>query len=176
MLSVGAVQFRKDFPGPVDEVAAKFGCQGETITRWRTARRLPGAEQRVRIHKAGGPDPEDWNTPYKGKADGEDFKSTPGEATPEQALSAADVLYQSVVNIQRQIDSGNYAPEENLKKASEAARILVALGKITGATLSSERQILNSPPWKALVARLTDALADHPAALDAVIASFDPTS
>ncbi len=169
MLTVGAVQFRDKFPGSAEDVGALLGYGHQAVTSWRTGKRRPGVDGRRAIQNAGGPDPEAWNTPYQ--------KPDPVESTDEvdtdKVISAAQGLYDSISQTQVLINASD-DPRERLKMTSESARILASLGKITGASLTNERQIINSPPWKDLAARVLDAAANDPATLALIITALDP--
>lgn len=138
---------------------------------WRSGTRTPADEKQIAIHKAGGPHPSAWSEPaVQGGAATYGLGATPqaGAATPDAVITLADEELARVREFAKQLDAEPLPVRERVMLHSKLSDMIVALGKLTGASITNERQVVMSPPFSILMRELAEALSPWPDAMRAV--------
>jgi transcriptional regulator with XRE-family HTH domain len=159
------------------EWARLLGVTPAAVCRWRSGQAKPTAELRTRIHSAGGPSPKAWDqvagTPPPTKKKGAP-KRAPQKATPQTVIEEADRWLAELQDFRDELPSLISDAKGRASLLANAAKTLAVLGKLTGVGLSiSERQILDSPNWRLIEARIIEALKPWPDALRALGKALD---
>jgi hypothetical protein len=175
MRSKGAVIFAECFPGPVAELAGRFGVAAATISAWRGGSKLPSLEKRKEIRTAGGPVEELWTQSHDRQVDRLLAASAPTQdpaATPESAVSIAAAHQAHCLALQERLrQEGPHLPiKEQITLAEKLGGMILDLGKLTGAGIVNQRQIVESPYFAQLLNDMMGALTPWPDALRAVAA------
>lgn len=143
---------------------AGYATTPRAVESWRQGSRVPQEEAAKRaIEKACGIAPIDWDT--LGSAGAPRTPRDPSEprerATPEAVQELADEL---MAEARRQLDEirdteGADEGGVRARKTSSLAATVVDLGRLTGATMVNERQIVRSGAWRRLLSLIDEALA-----------------
>lgn len=163
--------------GSVDELARRFN-DGKTraVRTWLNGESTPAPAKQREIEDGGGPPCSWWKEtvgPAEPTAPAPAAVVVAGAATPAAVASEADGLLADVQRLRKWVseqEGGDTA--EQIRHLGELSRMLTALSKLRG-VLMSERQILESPHWLTLEARIIDALSPWPDALRAMADTLD---
>jgi hypothetical protein len=93
-----------------------------------------------------------------------------GSATPEAVVTLADEELARVREFARQLDAEPLPVRERVMLHSKLSDMIVSLGKLTGASITNERQVVMSPPFSILMREIAEALAPWPEAARALAA------
>jgi hypothetical protein len=167
MKSRGSVEF-KAMGVKLQEWERRFKTKDKrvavsTIGHWQTGERTPREEIQELIHSEwNGPHPDAW---LEILPEAPELPEVPLEdATPERVGAATARLLQSVRQLQQELEiskDGGEGLGARARIAGELAGILGKLGAMTGTKLT-ERQILESPQLKVIVATIGEALEPWP--------------
>ena len=144
------------------------------MSAFKTGKRTPSPEARQQIHAAVGIPPEAWDQPAPTEApDPPDAPSKHPRATPEAVQAQADELLADVHALRARVMREDMDPATQARAMGNIADTLSALGKLTGQSYLSERQVLLSPAFRNLVELILGVLKDHPIALRAMADFFE---
>lgn len=163
----GGRQF-KAMPGTAREKARRYGVSDATASRWISGGLVPSPRVRRRIFEDGGPEPGAWDVLIAPPERPIPVPVVEGAASPEATRAVADRLQAVVARILEGLAGADQDPDLLLRDAEKAAGILTQLGKLTGATVLNERQILASPAWRRVEDSVVTALEPWPDAITAV--------
>lgn len=164
--------------GTQAELAERFGVARFTLVRWLNGTSVPNPKTRRAIEDAGGPPARDWDELVPESAPPEAVTSphrpSPGassdtDATAETTRAQANRFYRIVEAELEALETDmDLEAGKRLSRIESLAGVVVQLGKLTGAAGLDERKIVASPAWRRITARIADALAPWPEALEAV--------
>jgi len=174
--SQGSVEFSKD-PRSGVEWSALLGATTASISRWKAGLVRPSADLRAKIHHAGGPDPKAWDqvvgTPPTPKRIKKRSKKRT-KATAAAVINEADLWLAELQDFRDELPTLVTDAAKRASLLANAAKTLAVLGKLTGVGLSvSNRQILDSPNWRIIEAKILAALRPWPDAMRAVSKALD---
>jgi transcriptional regulator with XRE-family HTH domain len=182
--SYGSEQFRK-LPVTAAKKCLALGVTLGTISKWENGLMAPRGEMRDRIAQEwpeNAPAPELWDELLDGPSvapGASEPRVVPAPeleaATPASVTREADEWLREVKRLRQELSSMGDAAER-ARLMGSAASILATLGKLTGVNLSvSERQIMASPHWQAIMSVVTLSLEPWPEAARAVQAALEST-
>lgn len=156
------------------EWAALLSTSEANVSRWRAGKFKPGAAVRQLIAANGGPAPDAWDEsptaaplatparpsrPTKAKPPPPKPRRKPRKATASAVITEADHWLAELEAFRAELPSLVSDARSRANLIANAAKTLHVLGKLTGVGLSiSPRQILDSPNWRLIEARIIEAL------------------
>ena len=187
MKSRGSFEFNQDHRTGV-EWSALLKTAEANVSRWRAGKIRPNAETRKRIHAHGGPEPRAWDEvvgapstpqptrPYARQPKHQPTppppkkRRKPRKATTAAVIAEADLWLAELEAFRNELPNLVTDAARRAGLLANAAKTLLAIGKLTGVGLAlSQRQILDSPNWRLIEAQIIEALKPFgPDALRAV--------
>jgi predicted nucleic acid-binding Zn ribbon protein len=174
--SQGSIEFSKH-PRSGVEWASLLGVTTASASRWKAGLVRPSAKLRQLIHANGGPDPKTWDqvvgaaAPTKRKLK---TKKKRVKATAAAVIDEADLWLAELQDFRNELPTLVSDAKGRASLLANVAKTLLVLGKITGVGLNiSPRQILDSPNWRLIEAKIIQALRPWPDALRAVAKALD---
>lgn len=180
MKSKGSYLFNIQVSGKQAEWARTHGFAQSQVNRWALGLITPTMASRTKIHAAGGPDPLLWDEPIAPGATPAPKATAPrkprdpeARATPEGVRSLADAAFGQAQALQDELEADGADLEARIRMAERLGSLIASLGKLTGAAVLNERQILMSPAFKRIVSVMLEALQPWPDAMRAVAAALE---
>lgn len=177
MRSRWSVAFSK-MSGSLRDWSDRTGHSVQSISAWRCGDRRPNDAVLQKIEDMGGP-PKDWiDEPIAPPGIRQLTKASPppAEATSDDTASEAAKLLGHIRDLEGALRDPEQIGEMDLPQrircTTQLAQTIVSLGAITGIKLT-ERMILSSPLWGALLERILAALTPWPDALRAVAKTLE---
>ena len=173
MRSKGSQAFTIAFPGDPVSVGDRFGVAERTVMSWRTGTRSPADDKRRAIHAAGGPAPSAWDEPADlgaGAVFGLTAAPVAGSATPEAVVTLADEELARVREFASALEREALPVRDRVMLHAKLSDMIIGLGKLTGASIVNERQVVMSPVFGNLMREAAQALAPWPEACRALAA------
>lgn len=167
-------------------IAEKVGVDASAVNRWISGAKKPGPASRAKLSEHYGIASELWDTSAKSaKAQtkvpaGKALPLTPPAPAPLTDAEAAGGAWEMAKSLQRDIktqldelflEGSNWAKAERAQVSSRLATAINVLAKLTG-QYDLERRFFDLPSWRMVERELEAALADHPAAAEAVRVRF----
>jgi len=164
-------------PGSVRDKAIKFnGGKTAAVYSWIRGEYAPAEAKQFEIEDAGGPPATWWDEPDAAldasSAVAAAVAPVSGSASPAGIASEADMMLADVQTLRQHVSGLEGDPAEKIRNLEKLSSMLVALSKMRG-VLMSERQILSSPHWSAVEARILEALEPWPDAMRAVATELE---
>jgi len=190
MVSQGSIEFA-GLSRPNKEWAKILGVTPEYVSMIRKGKRTPAPPMREKILAAGGPEVALWDQLIHkpstvgdklGVADPladpeEDGPASgslpPVAATPDAVRDMADRLMKDAQTMQSELMRGEMDPGGRMNMLAKLASVVTELGKITGAAIINERQVLMSPSFRNLVDIILEAIKPFPDALESVVNALE---
>jgi transcriptional regulator with XRE-family HTH domain len=172
MISRASVAF-KATPGTQREKGRRFGEGQPTISKWENGGKQPHREQKEQIAKELGIPVEWWDLPPleaaqpMATAEGRTAEAA-CDGSPDGTRELAQRLQRQAWGLADRLDHFEGTLPEQIGAAAKLASLIADVGKLTGAAIVNERQILASPSMRRIVDTLTTALTPWPDALQAV--------
>lgn len=180
MRSRGSVEMAAKAKMRGRELAEKLGTSASMISLWGSGKRVPSAVKRELIAAHLGIEISAWDSilPDENSSHSHTAVRNPvishTAATPDTTLQMAEELAgiaKALITDLKETGIGD--SDAAMRKASEISRVLASLGKITGASITNERQIVRTPAWARIREVIVDSLADYPAALESVVEALE---
>jgi len=158
--------------GSLDAIAREVGAKGkQSISEWRSGRKIPSIEMRARIQSAFGIPAGAWSKRPAG-ADG--VEATSVQTQEAEALpSTLDDCLALLAVIRRDRKQDGLLAAERVKLSDAEARILALRARLESAhELAEDRYVRDHPAWKRIERLLAEALEPFPEAAKAVHAAL----
>ena len=154
-------------PGSLSTIAASVGTDKGTVSCWRNGSKVPSSQLRARLLSAHGIDPSSWDRRPEGSASAESPALPVAQA--DDSLTGLEMCKRQLVRLHRLVDDTGLTSAELLKVEHEIGAAIRTKESIEAkAEMLEVRIVREHPTWRAMEARITEALRPFPDAAQAV--------